>query len=240
LTYTGDARNGEVEDYMVTIDYLADLHITKTDSPDPIVVGNLLTYSITVSNSGPSDAPGVQLTDAIPAGIGNAEYSTDNGVNWAAWSGSLAMGTLPAGSPVTVLIRGQVSCSVAGGSILTNTAVVSTTITESNYANNEASVTTTVQDLDPGVINGPNEFCFGDTGLTFTVAEVSGATGFSWVVPPGSIITEGQGTRTIKMIAGGSAGNGSVCVTVTNGICFSTQECKPVLLKIVNPRPVFE
>src|SRR5439155_7007323 len=46
----------------------ADLAVTKTDAPDPVGAGNNLTYSITVSNNGPSAAAGVTLTDTIPGG----------------------------------------------------------------------------------------------------------------------------------------------------------------------------
>ncbi|HEX8288380.1 MAG TPA: DUF11 domain-containing protein, partial [Pyrinomonadaceae bacterium] len=46
----------------------ADLSITKTDSPDPVTAGNQITYTVTVTNNGPSVASNVSLTDSIPAG----------------------------------------------------------------------------------------------------------------------------------------------------------------------------
>ena len=46
----------------------ADLSLTKTDSPDPVLAGQLLTYTLTASNAGPSSATGVQVTDNLPAG----------------------------------------------------------------------------------------------------------------------------------------------------------------------------
>ena len=44
-----------------------DLSISKTDSPDPVVQGNNLTYTITVSNIGAMDATGVTVTDNLPS-----------------------------------------------------------------------------------------------------------------------------------------------------------------------------
>src|SRR5207245_490076 len=46
----------------------ADVSITKTASPDPVSVGNTLTYTLTASNAGPSSATGVLVPDTLPAG----------------------------------------------------------------------------------------------------------------------------------------------------------------------------
>src|SRR5207245_9911066 len=45
----------------------ADLSVTKTDSPDPASAGGNLTYTLTVTNGGASDAISVTLTDPLPA-----------------------------------------------------------------------------------------------------------------------------------------------------------------------------
>ena len=52
-----------------TVTAAADLSLTKSDSPDPVLEGELLTYSLTAHNSGPQDATGVSLTDTLPAGV---------------------------------------------------------------------------------------------------------------------------------------------------------------------------
>ena len=46
-----------------------DLSIAKVDSPDPVVQGSSLTYTVTVTNNGPSNATGVVMTDTLPAGV---------------------------------------------------------------------------------------------------------------------------------------------------------------------------
>ncbi|RME45097.1 MAG: DUF11 domain-containing protein, partial [Chloroflexi bacterium] len=47
----------------------ADLAITKTDDPDPVMAGETLTYTLEITNNGPSDTTGVTVTDALPAEV---------------------------------------------------------------------------------------------------------------------------------------------------------------------------
>jgi uncharacterized repeat protein (TIGR01451 family) len=46
---------------------VADLEITKFDSPDPVSPGDFLYYSIVVTNLGPDDATNVVITDPVPS-----------------------------------------------------------------------------------------------------------------------------------------------------------------------------
>jgi uncharacterized repeat protein (TIGR01451 family)/CSLREA domain-containing protein len=48
---------------------LADLSITKIDEPDPVAIGQPLTYSIDVVNHGPAPATAVRVTDTLPSGV---------------------------------------------------------------------------------------------------------------------------------------------------------------------------
>ncbi|GAG94942.1 unnamed protein product [marine sediment metagenome] len=48
-----------------TMQCSADLSVSKTGEPDPVTAGNRITYIITVSNAGPSNAANVTLTDDV-------------------------------------------------------------------------------------------------------------------------------------------------------------------------------
>ncbi|MBE0639427.1 MAG: DUF11 domain-containing protein, partial [Bacteroidales bacterium] len=119
---------------------LTDLKITKVDSPDPVIPGQTLTYTITVENLGPSDAQNVVATDNLPAGLLSANASATAG-SWNSpyWN----LGTLAAGASQTLTITAVVG-ELANGAILTNTATVITSTQEVITGNNMSTVTTTI------------------------------------------------------------------------------------------------
>ena len=51
---TDTADNAATAD--TTVNAAADLSLTKSDSPDPVLAGELLTYSLRVQNAGPQSA----------------------------------------------------------------------------------------------------------------------------------------------------------------------------------------
>ena len=55
-------------------------------------------------------------------------------------------------------------------------------------------------------ISGPTYVCAFQTGLYYSIAPVTGATGYLWTLPVGASITNGQSTATIQMTMGGSTG----------------------------------
>src|SRR5436309_2729407 len=85
----------------------ADIYVTKSDSPDPYLAVNNLTYTLGVHNGGPSVALGVILTDPIPAGpcLHDAlPICTYNGItNTVTWN----LGTITAGglSSVSLVVK---------------------------------------------------------------------------------------------------------------------------------------
>lgn len=63
----------------VVITALSNLALTKTDTPDPVVAGQVLTYRVTVTNSGPSTAANVVVEDTVPAGVSINSVSASGG-----------------------------------------------------------------------------------------------------------------------------------------------------------------
>ena len=50
----------------VTVNPAADLSLTLTDSPDPVLLGQTITYTTTVKNNGPSATSGVTASGSLP------------------------------------------------------------------------------------------------------------------------------------------------------------------------------
>lgn len=67
--------------------------------------------------------------------------------------------------------------------------------------------------LKPDLISGPAQVCAGSQNNVYSIASVSGATDYVWSVPAGSSIVSGQGTTSITVTAGSTAGVVSVRVS---------------------------
>ena len=122
----------------------ADLEIVKTVSSDPVVAGTAITYTLTVTNYGTSDAQAVQVSDIVPAGILNPTFSDDGGATWNPWSSPYVYGALEAGGSFSLQITGVVNPALANNTLLTNTTTVSSSTPDPDPDNNTSTVTTTV------------------------------------------------------------------------------------------------
>jgi uncharacterized repeat protein (TIGR01451 family) len=57
----------------------ADLSVTKTSSPNPVIVNQELTYTITVTNLGPDPVADAEVVDTLPAGVTFGSATSDQG-----------------------------------------------------------------------------------------------------------------------------------------------------------------
>ena len=123
----------------------ADLAVTKTDSPDPVIARANLTYTISVQNLGPGTASGVTLTDQLPdvtfvSATASQGSCTRSGGGKSDGLVTCALGTIdPSVSAIVTIV---VSPSKAG--TLTNTASVTASTPDPDAANNTSTATTTV------------------------------------------------------------------------------------------------
>jgi uncharacterized repeat protein (TIGR01451 family) len=147
---------------------ICDLSTIKIDDPDPVTAGEDLSYTLTVQNSGPSDAENVVLTDNLPATLQTPRYSIDGGQNWSPWTGSLGLGTIAASGSQEVVLKGTVASSATAR--FENSAMAVTDTTDSNPANNSATNETRVQALaDLEVTKEGYEDVLAGNWMTYTI-----------------------------------------------------------------------
>ena len=131
-----------------TIIQSADLAITKTDGVTIATAGGSVTYTITASNAGPSNASGATVADTFPASLTGTWtcVGAGGGTCTAAGSGNINdTVNLPAGGSVTYTVSATVSPALTG--TLSNTATVSSAVTDPNPGNNSATDTDTINQL---------------------------------------------------------------------------------------------
>ncbi|ANB17311.1 DUF11 domain-containing protein [Dokdonella koreensis] len=115
----------------------ADIAVTKTVDEDAPNVGEPVLFTITAQNLGPSDATGVVLTDALPAGLSFVSAAAGQG-SYDAGTGVWTVGALAAGDATTL----QIAATVTATGTITNTATrTAADQTDPNPANNSAAAT---------------------------------------------------------------------------------------------------
>ena len=124
----------------------ADLLVQLNQSAPSALVGQNLTYTIDVTNFGPSNASGVVLTDTLPANTTVVSATSTVGaapqVNAAGTSLTANISALPNGQTavITVVIMPQTGAVPS----ITNSVSVTSATTDPNTVNNSASLTTQV------------------------------------------------------------------------------------------------
>jgi uncharacterized repeat protein (TIGR01451 family) len=125
-----------------TVILAADLGLSKRAAPSPALVNDPFTYTLVVTNAGPSAASGVTLVDTLPVSISFISAGATQGScgQPAGQVISCSLGSVAVGGQVTATI--VVSSSLLGSVI--NSATVSGAESDPVTGNNSAQVTTVV------------------------------------------------------------------------------------------------
>ena len=183
FTVAEGESNFAVDAGYIQREYIADLAVVKTVDKDSAEKGEVLTYTLNITNYGPDTAENAMLTDTVVLdNLTDLEYSLDGGFTWNSWTGTLALGDMASGESITLLGRGTVA--LEPGSIVVNTAVVSSTTTDPNLNNNTDTVTVPVISgpsfADLAVVKHADRECVktGDT-LTYTISVTNNGPGIA-------------------------------------------------------------
>ena len=184
----------------------ADIGMSLSDSPDPVQVGQNLTYAVTVHNSGPNTATDVHVHDALPPGdVSFVSAGADQGSCSGTGTVDCALGSIASGGNAHVSIVVKPTDSAVG--TLFNTPSISTTSTDTNVNNDTATASTTVT-------AAPSEAVAELPPPTlFESANASLVSGKVFVKKPGGGFEELTGTDQIPLGSIIDATNGVVSIT---------------------------
>ncbi len=143
----GNSTNN-TESKITTVNSGADMALTLTDAPDPVVGGAAISYTLRVSNGGPNVSGNIVVTNNLPPAV---TFGSASGTGWTC-SHSAGVVTCTRSASIAVAatapnitITGTVT---AGGGNITNSATVapaaSGSVAEPENANNTATVDTAV------------------------------------------------------------------------------------------------
>jgi uncharacterized repeat protein (TIGR01451 family) len=215
-----------------TVSTSADVMIAKT-GPANAAAGSNIVYTLTISNSGPSDASSVSVTDTIPANTTFVSATPSQGSCSGTSTVTCALGGITSAGSATVTLTVKVDSAVASGSTISNTAAVSSTTSDPSAANNSSTATTNISpgSVDLAITKTASPPPYG-TGLpiTYTIAVSnagpSPATGVivTDVIPPGTTFVSAtpsqgscSGTSTVTCNLGtlNSGASATILLTLT-------------------------
>ncbi|HTH05140.1 MAG TPA: DUF11 domain-containing protein, partial [Ilumatobacteraceae bacterium] len=113
----------------------ADLAVVKTASPRSLLVGEQVTWTVTVTNKGPDTATNVVIEDSLPDDVSFVDGSLDVPSSVTCVGGRCTITSLAAGASVT----GRFVTTVTAVGTKTNTVTVDADQTDPNPADNAAS-----------------------------------------------------------------------------------------------------
>jgi subtilisin-like proprotein convertase family protein len=196
------------------------------------------TMSVVATNGCGSSASRIATIRSAPAQPGavtgsvyalcnttNKTYSIAAVTNATAYNWSLPANATITSGQGTNSIQVDFASNYAGGLIC---------VTASNVCGTSAArcFSSVAAPSKPASITGPATACAGQQNLVYTAAAVAGASSYNWTVPAGATITAGQGSSSIMVNMGATAG--SIGVRSSNGCANSSYVYKAVAINCRN------
>ena len=192
-----------------TLTPVADLAITNTDGSPTYTLSNTVTYIVTVTNIGPSDAVGAIVADSIPAILTGVTWTSSATGTASVTSGGSGSGNslaataniaVGAGNSVVFTVSGTpVLCLANGDLVATATVTAPSGTTDPNLANNTAAdIDTLSAGQMPITVNSAGDDPLGPSPGTVTLRDAINAVNLGTA---DAILFAIPGTPTITLAA---------------------------------------
>lgn len=130
----------------------ADIAVSLSATPSPVLTGSLLTHSLMVANLRPAAARAVVVNVALPATTSFASCSAGGGgvCGGAGNLRTVSFDMIPGGTTVSATIEAAVNCELPDGTMIV-TQATSTAQRDSDSANDSATATATASNPPPAI-----------------------------------------------------------------------------------------
>lgn len=206
-----------------TVTIAADVSVVKT-APATAAAATNISYGITVTNAGPSNAPNVSLTDTLPPNttfVSNTQnsgptFSCTNPAVGGTGTVNCTLASLAPATPATFTLVVAVNPAAPTGA-LPNTAAVSTTATDGTPANNSSTATTTITlaaaDVSITKTASAGPYTTGNA-ITYTIVVANAGPGAATNVVVTDILPAGATFNSATPTQGSCAGTATVTCTL--------------------------
>src|SRR2546430_3612109 len=203
----------------------ADIALAKIASSGSVTVGSNVDFTVTVSNNGPSDATGVQITDQLPAGLTFVSATPSVGTYDSA-TGVWNIGALASAGSATLTLS---ATGTTTGSITNTATKTAETETDPNLANDSASASITGQAADLPIGNAHvGSFVRGSTGSYSVTVSNIGSVASSGLVTVTDTLPAGL-TPSVASGTGWSCGIAAQTVTCTRSDALAAAGSYPLI-----------
>ena len=151
-----------------------DLGVSVVAGPNPALLGDVVTYTMTVTNAGPDAATGLVLTDVLPADISFGGVNTTQGsISNSPGAFSVNLGNLAVGAIATVTF------SVRPNSVGTLTNLVTIVANEPDPRSANDSATNLIPVVSIGTFGNSSPIPIADAGTALTYPATINVTGLT-------------------------------------------------------------
>ncbi len=187
-------------------------------------------YALTIGSL-PNAAGTITGTATVCQGATSVVYSVPaiTGATGYTW-------TLPTGATITSGTNtNSITVSYSASATSGNVTVKGTSTCGSGTVSANYAVTVNALPLAAGTVTGTATVCQGATSVVYSVASITGATGYAWTLPTGASITAGNNTNSITVSYSASAVSGNIAVHGTNACGSGTASANYAV--VVNSLP---
>lgn len=140
----------------------SDINVSKTADKSTASVGETITYTIKVVNSGPNNTTNVNLQDTLPTGLTFVSSTSTIG-SYATSTGIWTIGSMVNNASTTLTIVATINAGTEGQKI-SNTAVASSTLNDPTSTNNSSTAEVQINPVPTGGGGGCSSNCGGGGG----------------------------------------------------------------------------